>query len=57
MIQQMITNLDTRGDRLERLAKLAQSALVENLNHMVARESNKNRGGLCQTTMFNLHSH
>src|SRR3954463_13391935 len=50
MIHQMTTNLDIRGGRLERLAKLAQSALVEDLNCMVARESNRNRGRSCPPT-------
>jgi hypothetical protein len=50
----MTTNLDTRGGRLERLAKLAQSALVEDLNRMVARESNRNRERPCPPTMFKL---
>ena len=35
----MITNPDTRGSRLERLAKLARVDLVEDLSPMVARGS------------------
>jgi hypothetical protein len=39
MIHQMTNNPETRCGRLERLAKLAQLALLEDLNRMVARQA------------------
>jgi hypothetical protein len=38
-IHQMITNPDTQGGWLERLAKLGADGLVEDLNRMVERGS------------------
>jgi hypothetical protein len=36
---QMTANFDTRSGRLERLAKLARSALIEDLSPLVARHA------------------
>jgi hypothetical protein len=36
---QMTTNPDTRSSRLESLTKMAQAALVEDFNRMVARQA------------------
>jgi hypothetical protein len=35
----MTTNPDTRSSRLESLTKMAQAALVEDFNRMVARQA------------------
>ena len=37
----MTINADTRSNRLERLTKMAQAALVEDINRMVARQAHE----------------
>jgi hypothetical protein len=37
----MATNPDTRSSRLESLTKMAQAALVEDINRMVARQAHE----------------